>query len=211
MQLWEIVKESGWLIAPIILCSVVALAIIFERFLSFFMIRYKTVVVVPKVLTAVRKNNITQALDICERMPYYVTNVLKAGLLRVDESKETIKEAMENASFYEIPKLEHNLNFLATLAHISPLLGLLGTVIGMIECFDVVKRGSINVGMVNPTDLAGGISKALNTTAAGLCVAIPAYLAYNYFAHKVNSCVLEMEKSATELLEILSERSYSEV
>jgi len=103
--------------------------------------------------------------------------------------------------------MEKNLNFLSTIAHISPLLGLLGTVVGMITCFDAVKGGAVSMGGINPSQLAGGIATALYTTAAGLCVAIPAYLAYNYFVHRVNIYVLEMERSATELLEALSERS----
>jgi len=207
MRLWEFVVESGWLMLPIILCSVFSLAIILERFLFYWNMKYDTGVILPQVLEAVRRGRIKEAIDICEKNPYYVTNILRAGLLRREGSKEVIKEAMENVSFYEIPKLERNLNFLSTFAHTCPLLGLLGTVVGMIECFDVVKHGAITVGVVNPTDLAGGISKALNTTAAGLCVAIPAYLAYNYFVHKVNVCVLEMERGAAELLEVLSERN----
>ncbi|MBD3245896.1 MAG: MotA/TolQ/ExbB proton channel family protein [Candidatus Omnitrophica bacterium] len=206
--MWQFILKGGWLMLPIVFCSIFTLAIIVERLFFFHTVRFPTAVLLEKVLEAVRKNQITKAIDICDKHPYYVTNILKAGMLRYEESKEIIKESMENASLYEIPKLERNLNFLSTLAHISPLLGLLGTVVGMIKCFDVVKNLSGSVGVVNPTALADGISTALFTTAAGLFVAIPAYLAYNYFVHKVNLSVLEAERAATELVEVLSERRY---
>ncbi|MDD5070336.1 MAG: MotA/TolQ/ExbB proton channel family protein [Candidatus Omnitrophica bacterium] len=207
MKLFDVIRESGWLMLPIILCSVFSLTILLERFLFYSKTKGDTASLLPKILDAVRKNKITEAIDLCENNPYYVTNILKVGLLRSEESRENIKETMENASFYEIPKMEKNLNFLSTIAHISPLLGLLGTVVGMITCFDAVKGGAVSMGVINPSQLAGGIATALYTTAAGLCVAIPAYLAYNYFVHRVNIYVLEMERSATELLEALSERS----
>ncbi len=202
------IVETGWLILPIILFSIFSLAIIFERILFYPKITFNASSVLTRVFVAIRKKRIAEAIDICERTPFHSTNILKAGLVHYSESKEVIRESMENASLYEIPKLEKNLNFLSTIAQVSPLIGLLGTVIGMIECFEVVKVGAAAVGTLNPSDLAGGISKALNSTAAGLCVAIPTYLAYNYFVHRVNTCVLEMERGSTELLEILSERSY---
>ena len=207
MWISNFIAETGWLILPIILFSIFSLAIILERIFFYQKITFKTSSIITRVFKAVRRNYITEAIDICKKNPFHTTNTLKSGLVHYSESKEVIKESMENASLYEIPKLEKNLNFLSTIAHVSPLIGLLGTVIGMIECFEVVKIGTATVGRLNPSDLAGGISKALNTTAAGLCVAIPTYLAYNYFVHKVNTCVLEIERGATELLEIKSERS----
>ena len=207
MWIKDFIVETGWLILPIILFSIFSLAIIFERMFFYQKITFKTSRIITRILEAARRNRITEAIDICEKSPFHTTNTLKAGLVHYSESKEVIKESMENASLYEIPKLEKNLSYLSTIAHVSPLMGLLGTVVGMIECFEVVKVGASTVGRLNPSDLAGGISKALNTTAAGLCVAIPTYLAYNYFVHKVNACVLEMERGATELLEIKAERS----
>ncbi|UCC95595.1 MAG: MotA/TolQ/ExbB proton channel family protein [Candidatus Omnitrophota bacterium] len=206
--MWQLVVKGGWLMAPIFICSFFAVTIIVERMLFYFfgISRFHTVSIVSAVLEAIRKNRITEAIDICEKNPYYVTNILKAGLLRYEESKEIIKEAMENASLYEIPKLEKNLNFLSTLAHISPLLGLLGTVVGLVKCFYIIEQKAATVGLVNPSDLAGGIWEALLTTVAGLCIAIPTYIAYNYFVHRVNLSVLEAERAATETLEHLRER-----
>lgn len=166
--------------------------------------------VVAKVLTLVRKNKITEAIDFCEKNSFYATNILKSGLSHYEESKEVIKEAMENASLYEIPKLEKNLNFLSTIAHISPLLGLLGTVVGLVRCFYIIEQKTASIGLVNPSDLAGGIWEALLTTVAGLCVAIPAYIMYNYFVHKVNLLTLGAERAATELLEFLPQSRYND-
>ena len=207
--MWDLIVKGGWLMVPIVLCSVFALAIILERIIFYSRIKFSTGSVLPGILDNVRKNRISDAIDSCEKKSYHVTNIVKAGLVHYDESKEVIKEAMEDASLYEIPKLEKNLNFLSTIAHISPLLGLLGTVVGLVKCFYIIEQKAAMVGMVNPSDLAGGIWEALLTTVAGLCVAIPAYLAYNFFVHKVNLSVLETDRAATELLEVLAQRRYS--
>jgi len=202
--------KSGWLILPILLCSFFSLAIIFERIFFYLSIRINVVAVLSQVLNLVRKNKITEAIDVCEKNPFYATNILKAGLVHYEESKDIIREAMENTSFYEIPKLEKNLNFLSTIAHVSPLLGLLGTVVGLLKCFYIIEQKTASVGIVNPADLAGGIWEALLTTAAGLCVAIPSYIMYNYFVHKVNMATLEAERAATELLEIIPKSRFGD-
>jgi biopolymer transport protein ExbB len=107
---------------------------------------------------------------------------------------------------HEVPRLEKNLNALATIAHISPLLGLLGTVTGMLRCFQIIQQKATTLNPVNPGDLAGGIWEALITTVAGLIVAIPTYVAYNYLVNQADNLVLDMETAATELINILSQR-----
>jgi biopolymer transport protein ExbB len=208
--MWELILKSGWLILPILLCSFFSLTIILERLFFYFSFRANTLIIISTVLDLVRKNKITEAIDACDKKPFYATNILKAGLSRYQASQEVIKEAMENASLYEVPKLERNLNFLSTIAHISPLLGLLGTVVGLVKCFYVIEQKTASVGLVNPSDLAGGIWEALLTTVAGLCVAIPTYIMYNYFVHRVNLATLESERAATELLEILPQDRYTD-
>jgi len=205
-----LIIKGGWVMLPIILCSILSLAIIFERLFFYFSIRKNTLSVLPQIMELVRKNKITETVDICEKNPFYATNILKAGLIHSEESKEVIKEAMENASLYEIPKLEHNLHFLSTIAHISPLLGLLGTATGLVQCFQVIESKVSAAGMINPSDFASGIWEALITTVAGLCVAIPAYIMYNYFVHRVNLAVLFAERAATELLEFLPQSRYTD-
>ena len=201
--MWGLILKSGWLIWPIILSSFFALTIILDRLFFYFKGRVNVPAIVFSILELVRKNRIEEAIDVCENNPFYVSNILKAGLIRHKESKYVISEAMENSSLYEIPKLEKNLNFLSTIAHVSPLLGLLGTVVGLVKCFYIIEQKTTSVGLVNPADLAGGIWEALLTTVGGLCVAIPSYIAYNYFVHRVNLATLEAERAATELLEII--------
>ena len=208
--MWELISKSGWLIIPIIFSSFFSLAIIVERLLFYLSIKSNNILVISKILDLVRKNKITEAIDICEKNPFYATNILKSGLGHYEEAKDVIKEAMENTSLYEIPKLEKNLNFLSTIAHISPLLGLLGTVVGLVKCFYIIEQKTVSIGLVNPSDLAGGIWEALLTTAAGLCVAIPSYIMYNYFVHKVNLLTLGAERAATELLEFLPQSRYTD-
>ena len=118
---------------------------------------------------------------------------------------EAVKEAIEDASLYEVPKLEKNLSVLATIAHISPLLGLLGTVTGMVRCFQTIQAKATSFHPVSPGDLAGGIWEALLTTVVGLIVAIPTFVIYNYLVSRINSFILEMEKASTELVNFLTE------
>lgn len=203
--MWQLAFKGGRLMLPILLCSVFALAIIIERIFFYAgMAKYNKAALIAQILDSVRKNKIVPAITLCKSNPFYLTNIIKAGLLHYREPRAVIKEAMEDASLYEIPKLEKNLNFLSTIAHISPLIGLLGTVVGLVNCFYIIQQKSAGAGVVNPSDLAGGIYVALITTVGGLCVAIPSYIAYNYFVHKVNSSVLEVERAATELVNTIS-------
>ena len=157
------------------------------------------------VLEKLKQQKIKEAIYDCDKTLSPVGQILKAGILKHGKSRQDIKEAIEDASLYEIPILEKNLNVLATIAHISPLLGLLGTVTGMVSCFNTIQLKSTASHPVSPGDLAGGIWEALLTTVAGLVVAIPAFITYNYLVGRVNSVILEMEKAATELVNFLTE------
>jgi len=201
--MWKIIFKGGIMIYPILLCSILSIAIILERIYFFNKIYRNIKGFVDRVIHLIKKGKIKDALRECESSGTPLGEIMKAGLSNYDRSKEKIKESMEEASLYQMPKLEKNLSFLATIAHISPLLGLLGTVLGLVKCFHTIEVKVAHFGSIAPSDLAGGIWEALLTTVAGLIVAIPAYVAYNYFVHKLNLYVLEMEKITTELLEIL--------
>lgn len=204
----QLVVRGGWLMIPIFICSIISVAIIIEKF--FFFVRFKkfrTPQLLRDIFTLLQKKDIKGAVAVCEKNQYYLTNILKAALYRYHKPKEVIRESMELASLYEIPLLEKHLNVLGTLAHISPLLGLLGTVVGLVKSFYVIEQKASSVGMINPSDIAGGIWEALLTTVAGLGIAIISYLAYNYFAHKANMCILEAEKASTELFEVMVEEA----
>ncbi len=153
----------------------------------------------------IKKHQIKEAIELCDNTKNPIAHILKSGILKYDRPKPQIKEAIEDASIYEVPKLEKNLTMLATMAHVSPLLGLLGTVTGMVRCFQTIQAKATTLHPVSPGDLAGGIWEALLTTVAGLLVAIPAFVAYNYLVNRVNNFILEMEKASTELVNFLTE------
>lgn len=204
MKPWALVAAGGPLMIPIIICSVLALALVIEKTLFFLSIRTDVAALKQKVFVFVRENKIKEAVRFCDEFRAPVAKILKAGLMKFSSSKEDVKESMEDASLFEIPRLESRLPALATIAHIAPLLGLLGTVTGMITVFHTIQLRSAGMNSISPGDLAGGIWEALITTVAGLMVAIPTFVAYNFFVHRVNRYVQEMERSATELLQHMS-------
>ncbi|MDD5005978.1 MAG: MotA/TolQ/ExbB proton channel family protein [Candidatus Omnitrophica bacterium] len=190
---------------PIILCSIFGFAIAIEKKWQLHKVKIGTDKFLNDIMTTIRKFKIKEAVEICDSSRSPIARILKAGIVKYDKSKEEIRQAMEDASLYEIPKLEKNLIALATVAHISPLLGLLGTVTGLVRCFQVIQAKASSFAPVNPGDLAGGIWEALITTVAGLIVAIPIFVIYNYLASSINSFILDMERNATELVNFLSE------
>ena len=202
MSPFNIIFDGGILMWPIIACSVVALAITIERFFSLRRASIDTREFMDVMRGVLRQNRIQEAISICDETEAPVSRIMKAGILKHNRSKQDIREAIEDAGHLEVPRLERYLSALATVAHIAPLLGLLGTVAGMIKAFAQIQHKQ---GLVNPSDLAEGISNALVTTAAGLTVAIPTLVVYNYFVTRVDNMVLEMEISSSELVELLTQ------
>lgn len=206
MSMWQLFLAGGPVMWPILLCSVFALAIILEKILYLYKIKIDSREFLNNILDKMKHHRVKEALQICDganNAP--IANILKAGILKYDRPRAQIKEAIEDAALYEVPRLEKNLAALATIAHISPLLGLLGTVTGMVRCFQTIQAKATSFNPVSPGDLAGGIWEALLTTVAGLIVAIPAYFAYNYLVNRVNGFILEMERASTEFVNFLTE------
>ena len=203
--MWQIFLKGGPLMWPILLCSILALAIIIERIWYLRKIQIGTRQFLNRVLDKMKQHQIKEALEICEAKQIPISRILKAGILKYDRGRQQIKEAIEDAALYEEPHLERNMNLLATIAHISPLLGLLGTVVGLVRCFQIIQTKTTALQTVSPADLAGGIWVALLTTVAGLIVAIPAFVAYNYLVSRIDNFILEMEKASTELVNFLTE------
>lgn len=195
--MFEIIKSGGWLMLPLILCSVIAAAIIIERLWT---LRRKTVL--PDDLTERvwawahnRQLDDSHLRALAESSP--LGRVLAAGLANRYRSREIMKEAIEDTGRHVVHELERYLNSLGTIAAVTPLLGLLGTVIGMVKVFAAITTHGVG----NPGVLAGGISEALITTAAGLSVAIPALIGYRYLRGRVDELVVQMEQEATRLVE----------
>jgi biopolymer transport protein ExbB len=195
----ELVIKGGPVMAPILLCSVISLAIIVERCLSLRRNRILKYEVLQRIEELLRDRKIPEATTLCKRYPSSMTRILLAAILNHDKSRQEIKEIIEDAGRHEVPVLERYLIILGTIASISTLLGLLGTITGMIKTFNVIAA----LGYGHPEALAGGISEALITTAAGLGVAIPTVVLYNFFTSRVDSLVVEMEKNSLRMLNIL--------
>ena len=210
MNAWQVIKAGGPIMVPILLCSIFALAIFIEKLIYFSSIKTDTTLLKKKIFEFLKNNQIKEAVQYCENNPSPAARILKAGLLQYGHPREEIKEGMEDASLFEIPKLENRLNALATIAHISPLLGFLGTVVGMTSSFHAMQIRIASMNPVMPQDLAGGIFEALLTTIAGLMVTIPTYLAYNYFVHRANHFVLQMEQTATELVNLMCQVTHTQ-
>ncbi len=204
--MWEFMQKGGPIMWPILLCSVIAFAIVIERLAALRREQIDTKLFMEQISKSLKRNKIMEALELCDKTKGPIANILKAGTLKHDRPRQEVREAIEDASIHEVPRLEKNLPVLATVAHISPLLGLLGTVTGMVAAFQVIESKASSLNPVNPGDLAGGIWEALLTTVFGLCVAIPTFVAYNYLVSRVDGFVLDMERSATELLNILGEK-----
>ena len=205
MNLWQVFLAGGPVMWPILLCSIFAFGIILEKFLYLRKVSIDVPGFLNSIMEKMKRHETKEALQICEAVKSPMANILKAGILKYDRPRAQIIETIEDASLYEIPRLEKNLNTLATIAHISPLLGLLGTVAGMVNCFHAIQVKAATFHLVSPADLASGIWEALLTTVAGLLVAIPTFVAYNYLVSRVNSFILEMERASTELVNFLTE------
>ena len=207
--MFSMIFKGGPVMYPIILCSIIALAIGIERVYHLYRAKIDTRKFMDDVASILRRNKIMEAIEKCENTPGPIADILKAGILKHDRPRQEIKESIAEAGLYEVPRMEKNLTALSTIAHITPLLGLLGTVVGMVRCFQVIQQKSTSLSPVSPGDLAGGIGQALITTVAGLAVAIPVYVLYNYLVSRVNYMVLDMERSATDLTNILTQKGKS--
>ena len=197
--MFELVKSGGWLMLPIILCSVFSISIIAERFWSLRREKVLPKHLVANIWNAVKKDNLARADIEALSKESALGQILSVGLLNRDESRERIKECIEERGREVVHDLERFLNTLGTIASISPLLGLLGTVIGMISVFAAITKHGVG----DPTALAGGISEAMITTAAGLTVAIISLVFYRYFRRKVDGIVVIMEREAIKMVDVL--------
>jgi biopolymer transport protein ExbB len=193
---WSIIQAAGWPIWPLIIASIVALALIFERLYSLRQSLVAPAGMVDRVLAEFRQNGVTPELLSRTAQQGPLGRILAAGLANVRSPRPVMKEAIEEVGRVVTHELERFLTTLGTIAAMSPLLGLFGTVVGMIEIF-----GSQGAAGSNPIQLAQGISIALYNTAMGLIVAIPSMIFYRHFRGKVDALVVEMEQQAIKLVD----------
>jgi len=197
--MWEIIQSGGILMWPLILCSVLAVAITAERFWTLRRNQIAPADLLSRVWGWMKKDQMNSARlrELRESSP--LGRVLAAGLVNARHGRDLMKESIQEAASVEVHYMERYLNALGTIAGVSPLIGLLGTVFGMIEVFNQI----VLQGTGNTSAFAGGISEALITTAAGLMVAIPALVAHRILTRRVDEIVVFMEQEATKLVDVL--------
>lgn len=194
--IWD---QTGFMRWPLALCLVIGILVIIWKFLSLMVKSTSTRKVLRDVDELLASQRIDEALELTRESQSPGARVIYAGLERHEEGQDRVMKAIENQGLIELSKLERGLVVLATLTNIGPLLGFLGTVIGMIIAFQSIEAA----GEVEATLVAGGIKVALLTTAAGLAIAIPMSIFHNYFVSRIDSLVIDMEESAQKMIDAL--------
>jgi biopolymer transport protein ExbB len=205
--MWELVQAGGYFMWPIIVCSIAAVGILLERLWTLQRKRVLPQELIKRISQLAETNQVNPKVIEALEKNSPLGRVLAAALANRDRGREIMMERVEDTGRHVVHELERFINTLGTIASISPLLGLLGTVTGIIRAFNAVMLG----GMGDPRLLAGGISEALITTAGGLAVAIPSFIAYRYLRGKIERIVIEMEKIAVVFADSLGARTLSEV
>lgn len=196
----EILQKGGPLMGIILLCSVVALGVFFERLLYLHRASIRVGEFMEGLALLLRRGHLTEALQECVVTSGPVARVLQAALQRPHAGRAELKEITNDAGLLALPKLERNLSILSMLAYIAPLVGLLGTVLGLLDAFLAISAHS---GYATAAEIARGVFESLITTAAGIAVAIPAFLAYSYLSSRVNDLRHDMERAGIEIIQLL--------
>lgn len=197
--MFDLISNGGWLMLPIILCSIGAMGIIVERFWSLQRGKILPSELVPQVLKLIRADELDEPILRRIKLSSPLGAILSSGLVNRHHGREMVKTSIEETGRQVVSELERFLNTLGTIASITPLLGLLGTVVGMIKVFSAIMTHGVG----DPGILAGGISEALITTAAGLTVAIPSLIFHRYFERLVDEYVLNMEEEALRMVDVM--------
>ncbi len=197
--MFEFLARGGVLMIPLGVCSILALAIVLERTLNLRTQKIIQLDILQQVRDLVAENQVSDAMTLCRRYPSVMGRILLVTIANHDRNREELRSVVEDAGRQEVTTLDKNLGALGTIAAIAPLLGLTGTVFGMIRTFAIISEK----GIAHPSQLAGGISEALITTATGLVIAIPTLIFYNYFTNKADRLILEIEKHSYRVVETL--------
>ena len=203
----SLLANGGAMAWLILIAGAVALVVFVERALFCHRSQINSVEFLNGVRNVLKRNNVVEAVSICDATPGPVARLVKTAILNRDKGRERVREAIEEAGLTEVPQLEERLNLLATIAQIAPLLGLLGTILGFIDVFRGLQANGLyaHIGGDDPNSLALGIWHALVCAAAGIAVAIPAHAGYNYLVSRINKIVLDMERAAGEIVNIVTE------
>jgi biopolymer transport protein ExbB len=197
-----LLTHGGPVIWLILLAAAIALATFIERVLYCHRSQINSAEFLNGVRTVLKRDNVVEAISICDATPGPVARIVKTAILNRDRGRDRVREAVEEAGLTEVPRLEEKLNLLATIAQIAPLLGLLGTILGLMETFSKIREAGL---YANIELLSHGIWQALICAAAGIAVAIPVHAGYNYLVSRINKIVLDMERAAAEIVNIVTE------
>jgi biopolymer transport protein ExbB len=197
-----LLTHGGPVIWLILFAAAVAFATFVERVLYCHRSQINSAAFLNGVRTVLKRDNVVEAISICDATPGPVARIVKTAILNRDRGRERVREAVEEAGLTEVPLLEERLNLLATIAQIAPLLGLLGTIVGFIRIFMQLQADGL---YAHFTTLSTGIWQALICAAAGIAVAIPVHAGYNYLVSRINKIVLDMERAGAEIVNILTE------
>jgi biopolymer transport protein ExbB len=194
---------GSWNLMLVILgcCSIVAAAVFLERLVYMRKIEIDTASFIIQVKQSIEEGNIVEAMGLCDATRGAVANIVKAGLCKHERPRDEIEGAMEIRGLVEIAKMEKNARILSIIAHIAPLIGLLGTVLGFIKAFGQMRIS--NLVEISATQIGDAMEYALVTTAAGLVVAIPAVIAYNYVVSRIEGMIVEIQATAAEVVDLL--------
>ncbi len=201
----NLLANGGPMLWVILLAAAVGTVVFIERYLHYHRAQINSTEFLNGVRTVLKRDNVVEALSICDATPGPVARLVKTAILNRDNGRERVREAIEDAGLTEVPRLEEKLSLLATIAQLAPLLGLLGTLLGFIQVFMKLQEAGLYAHISGEHSLAEGIWTALICAAAGLAVAIPAHAGYNYLVNRVNSIVLDMERAGTEIVNIVTE------
>lgn len=198
---------SNWNVILLIIggCSILGMAVFIERFYRLKKSETDTNRLIIRLRKAIEQGNLIEAIQVCEETGGVVANIVKAGLIKHNRKQEQIESAMEMQGMVEIAALEKNAKILSILAHITPLIGLLGTVLGFIQAFAEMRQSGLMD--ISTGGIGAAMEYALVTTAAGLVVAIPAVVAYNYLVSRIGSLTLEMQTTSSEIVDLLTQVS----
>jgi biopolymer transport protein ExbB len=198
--------NSNWNIILIVIgiCSIASFTIFIERLLHLRNAEIDTNKFILQLRKPIREGHLIEAIRLCEETGGTISNIIKAGLLKHNRDKEQIEGAMEISGLIEIAHLEKNAKILSIVAHIAPLIGLLGTVLGFIQAFSEMRTSGLVD--ISASQIGEAMEYALVTTAAGLVVAIPSVLAYNYIVSRVEGFVLEIQTASQEIVDMLVHR-----
>ena len=199
-----LIANGGPVIWLILIAAAIAIAVFVERALHCHRAQINSTEFLNGVRNVLKRDNVVEAISICDATPGPVARLVKTAILNRDKDRDRLRETVEEAGLAEVPLLEERLNLLATIAQIAPLLGLLGTIVGFMEIFSQLQAAGL---YAHFEMLARGIWKALICAGAGLAVAIPAHAGYNYLVSRINKIVQDMERAASEIVNIVTENS----